>query len=117
MVVWGGEDFGPGVGLCPCQNFVLLPAQGHVAEMLTSERMGKDGMGTLTSIFSSQPHLISPAQSLSPVDIPGAGGLAASPSECWEGRGEALKYTPVNKPFFCVARWRRASPVELERSP
>lgn len=81
-MVWGGEDFGPGVDLCPCQSFVLLPAQGRVAEMLTSEKMGKDGMGTLTSIFCSQPHLISPAQSLSPMDIPGAEGLTASPSEC-----------------------------------
>ena len=79
--------------------------------------MGKGGTGTSPSILSSQPRLIPPAQSPSLMDIPGAGGLTTSPSDCREGRGEALKRGPLKKPFFLVARQRRASPVELGRVP
>lgn len=136
--MWGREGFSPqwcgegkvlvpglGSALGTSQSFFLFPTQGCAVELLTGKRMGQErtrawakvGRGPRSSILSSQPRLVPPAQSPSPTDTPGAGGLAASPSECWEGRGEALKCTLVNKPFFPVARQRRASPVELERVP
>lgn len=84
--------FGPGGGLCPPQMSKLFPLRDsetcHGAAHWQEDGVGEDqGQGPLSIILSLQHCLIPAAQSVSLMDIPGVGGLAASPGECWEGKG------------------------------
>lgn len=97
--VAGAEQVLPGLGevLCTVQR-------PHGAGTLASSSISpsRPGQSSRTGLFVQGSH------------------LAASSSkrpERREGRGKALKRTPVHKPFFGDACQCRASPVELERVP
>lgn len=119
---WRGEVLVLGVGsaLHRRQSFFLFPTQGRAMELLTGKRMGRERTRDKDLCPSSSPRsaVSSPQLSLCPRWTSlGLGDLPLPPASVGREKGDALKCTPVNKPFCRVARQRRASPVELERVP